>query len=33
MSLMVLLVAVCGGGLTLAAIGVGLYFFLKDREE
>jgi hypothetical protein len=33
MNLMVLLVAVCGGGLTLAAIGVGLYFFLKDREE
>ncbi len=32
MSLIVLLV-VCGGGLTLTAIGVGLYFFLKDREK
>ena len=33
MSLLVLLLAVCGGGLTLAAIGVGLYFFLKDKEK
>ncbi len=23
---------VCGGGLTIAAIGAGLYFYLKDRE-
>jgi hypothetical protein len=27
------LLIVCGGGLTVAAIGVGLYFFLKDREK
>jgi len=27
------LLVVCGGGLTVAAIGVGLYFFLKDREK
>ena len=33
MSLIALLIAVCGGGLTLAAIGVGLYFFLKDKEK
>ncbi len=29
---MAMLLIVCGVGLTLAAIGVGLHFFLKDRE-
>ena len=24
---------VCGGGVTLAAVVIGLYFFLKDREK
>ncbi len=30
--MMAMLLVVCGAGLTLAAVGVGLYFFLKDRE-
>jgi hypothetical protein len=32
MGLLALLLIVCGG-LTVAAIGVGLYFFLKERER
>ena len=24
---------VCGGGVTLAAVVVGLYFFMKEREK
>ncbi len=32
MSLSFLLV-ICGGGVTVAAVGAAVYFFLRDREK
>ena len=28
-----LLLIVCGGGVTVIAVGAALYFFLRDREK